>query len=74
MCNRAFHLSDAENSPITEKEFSGGGKKIMSEEKPPLKMDLVKVEEKHTPKPAVHPGNNNSLNNNDYKLWSTAER
>lgn len=46
----------------------------MLEEKPPLEMDLVKVEEKHTPKPGVHPGNNNSPNNNDYKLWSMAER
>lgn len=42
--------------------------------KPPLKMDLVKVEEKHIPKPGVRRGNDNSLNNNDYKLLSMAER
>lgn len=42
----------------------------MLEEKPALKMDLVKVGEKHTPGAGVHPGNNN----NDYKLWSMAER
>lgn len=42
------------------------------------KTDLVKVEgkkkKKHTAEPGVHPGNNNSLNNNDYKLLSGAER
>lgn len=39
-----------------------------------LKMDLVKVEEKHTINPGVHPGNNNPFNNNDYKLLSMAEQ
>lgn len=37
-------------------------------------MDLVEVEEKHIPKPAVHRGNNNSFNNNDHKLLNMAER
>lgn len=36
-------------------------------------MDLVKVKEKHIPKPDVHWGNNNSLNNNDHKLLSMGE-
>lgn len=35
--------------------------------KQPLKVDLVEVGEKHIPEPGVHPGNNNSLNNNDHK-------
>lgn len=50
----------------------GGGNNVWG--KPPLKMDLVKVEEKHIPKPGVRRGNDNSLNNNDYKLLSVAER
>lgn len=41
--------------------------------KQPLKMDLVEVGEKHIPKPGVHRGNNNSLNNNDHKLLNMAE-
>lgn len=41
--------------------------------KPPLTMDPVQVERKHTPKPGVHRGNNNCLNNNDHKLLSMAE-
>lgn len=37
-------------------------------------MDLVEVEEKHTPNPGVHRGNNKSFNNNDHKLLNAAER
>ncbi len=69
--NRAFHLAIAENSPITEPGLSGGKNSVWG--KPPLKMDLVEVEEKHIPKPGVHGGNNNSLNNNDHKLLNMAE-
>lgn len=37
-------------------------------------MDLDEVEEKHIPKPGVRRGNDNSLNDNDYRLLSVAER
>lgn len=63
LCNRAFHLSDAENSPITEKEFSGGGKKIMSEKKTTSKNGS-----------GQGGGKTHTNNNSDYKLRSVAER
>lgn len=71
LLNRVCHLAIAENSSITAPGLSGGKNSIRR--KPPLKMDLVQVEEKHIPKPGVHRGNNNSPNNNDHKLLSTAE-
>ena len=37
-------------------------------------MDLVEVEEKHTPNLGVHRGNNKSFNNNHHKLLNAAER
>lgn len=69
--NRAFHLAVAENSSITEPGLSGGKNSVWT--KPPLKMDLVKLEKKHIPKPSVHWGNNNSPNNNDHELLNMAE-
>lgn len=61
----------------------GGGerekkkRKIMFRGKPPSTKRIWsrwREKKKHTAEPGVHPGNNNSLNNNDYKLLSGAER
>lgn len=75
--NRAFHLPNVENSPITEKEHSYGGEK--KKKKRFLRENHLwngsGQGENHTAKePADHPGSNSSFNKDDCKLLSVAER